>query len=828
MKNKYRIKNLLLLIMIFFTAKCCLEAKSWPRFMHDETRSGYIYEQAGGTLTYKWSYNTFSNIICSPVIKDGNVYIGNRAGSVYAFSLLTEEVVWQESLEDPGWIDSTPVVEDGDLYVFSRSGDLYSYNAADGSVNWSVNIGGQNISSPLVLDGYIYTGRGSGKQDIIGVDVGDGSIAYSYDIGESIWSSPVLYGNYIYIGSNDGAVHKLDKELNKIWKYDQEWGMFRLSCIAAQNDILYFAPGDTLRKVYAIDIEDPHNNTISGWPSDELNLGGEGVFTSAVAIGEDKVYVVMSSTIQVLCCLDKSNGDLNWKVELGATVAGESYVSSPAVTYDTIYVGSENGYMNCVSTTGSITNRYIIDSSSPAVISSPAVSDGYVCWATQNGKVYVYRASNITSISSPDDEDIASGSIITVTGSAKNPDFQNYTLDFGTGTDPSNWHFISSATTKVNSGTLGYWNVSALLDGVYTLRLTANSASNPGEARNYITLNNPPEAPTSVAAASTPFGQIKIDWVKSADDSAGDNDVAGYKLFRKTEGKSFNYNSAYKTVSAGVVTYTDTDVELNKTYYYVLRSYDLYSDSENSLVVSTAAYKNTVSVSAGDGGTVELSDGTGVYFPPGALKQDSDVAVTIVPASRIPEGDMTDNNWRPVNRAWEFEVQPDNTFNKNVTVKLSYTDTDVAGMDKENLRVYWYDETAGIWRMVDTSVPMSSQNQVYAYVPHFTMFRIAQYIPPEYIISKDSAYVYPNPAEGNEVTFKFRLMKAAEIELQVFNVAGELIKEFSQSYLAEDAGKTQEISWDISGIASGVYLWYLKGETSGREDKVIKKLAIIK
>ncbi len=800
-----------------------VESKSWPCFMRSKNRTGYIQEQASPPLTLEWSRSIFSHSICSPVVKDGVVYVGNSAGSIYAIDCNSGDTIWKNDLT--GSIDSTPAIEEGSIYVFCRDSDnaqACSYNALTGAVNWKINLKGENISSPLVIDGYVYIGRGSPYRDIKAIDIDDGDIEYSFETGQPVWSSPVFYKDFIYTGSNDGSLYKLDKQLSKIWKYNTITGMFKISTVAADEDRLFLAPGLSLRSVYAIETD-----VSPDWQSIELNLGGSGVKTSSVGVDDDSVYVVMASTVQVIYCLNKSNKNLRWSVELGTSSGIEPYTSSPAVTYDTVYAGSETGFLTCISTYGVVISSISLSS----IISSPAVSNGYVYVVSKSGVVYAYKASRITCISSPDDEDIVNG-IVTVKGSAidtETPaDFKSYSLDFGTGTNPSDsgWHFISSSTVQVEDNTFGLWNVSGFLDGVYTLRLKVDSDSNPGEARNYVIIDNPPAAPALVHATARPFGTIRIDWMKSEDDGEGNNDVAGYKIFRTKEGESFNI---INTVSAGIETYTDESVKTGLKYYYVVRSYDSRNDSVNSVQASTVTYKNTVSINANNGGTVELSDGTSVYFPPGALKQDSEVAVTIIPKALIPCVGVEDKSfWNPTDKAWEFEIKPDVSFNKNVTVKLCYKDTDVSGMDEENLRIYWYDESKKIWRIVDTSVPFPNQNQVRAYVPHFTIYRLAQYMPPEYIITKNSAYVYPNPAAGNEVTFKFKLMKAAQMDLKIFNIAGELIKEFSEIYEMEDAGKTQKIKWNIQGIASGIYIWYLKGETSGREDQVIKKLAIVK
>ncbi|MFC2091624.1 PQQ-binding-like beta-propeller repeat protein [Elusimicrobiota bacterium] len=821
MKN---FKKIMLLNLLFLAGQISVNAKSWPVFMADNARTGYTYEQAGGTLTYRWSYDTFANSIASPVVKDGIVFAGNRSGALYAFDARTGDVVWQDSLE--GWIDATPCAYSGSLYVFSREGELYSFDLADGAVNWNIDLGGKNLSSPVVVGGDLYVGTGAPDKHIKCIDAATGASKYSYSVKQPVWSSPLYYDGFIYVAVNDGSIYKLNNKLELSWEYTSQTGMFRLSTPFADDGYVYFSPGDALRRVYSI-------NTYStfDWQSPELNKGGSGVFTSSVVGDDSSVYVVMSSTVQVLYCLQKDNGSLRWYHDLGANSEGESYIASPAVTYDSIYCGSESGYIYSISTSGTLGCSYLVDPSSAAIISSPAVSNGYVYVMTKHGKLYAYESSRIASISLPDEGDVVENTLISIEGSAVNTDFQDYQLYFATGTLSSAgvWVFISSGTSEVDSGVLGILDASALADGDYCVKLEVNSISGSGRAMNSFIINSPPEPPTAVSAGSTPFGSIKVNWTASSDDGTGDGDVAGYRIYRKTGAAGFDYNDPLASVSAGNTQYTDEEVLTETVYHYVMRSFDAYNDSGDSNITSTATYKNTVMVYAATGGTVELSDGTGVYFPPGALKYDSQVAVSALGTGEIPSGDKDHSgSWVPVDRAWEFEVDPDETFNKNVTVKLSYTDSDIAGLDESRLRVYWFDESAGVWRIVDTSVPFQDLNQVHAFVPHFTVFRIAQYISPDNIISKESTYVYPNPARGSEIYFKFRLLRAADIEIRVFNIAGDIIEELESTYGSQDEGKTQEIRWDIEGVSSGVYIWYIKAEGSGMEDELTGKAAIIR
>ncbi len=63
------------------------------------------------------------------------------------------------------------------------------------------------------------------------------------------------------------------------------------------------------------------------------------------------------------------------------------------------------------------------------------------------------------------------GGAVSITGRAASNDFDSYSLEYGSGSSPTDWTQILASTTPVAEGVLGTWDVSALPAGQYTLRL---------------------------------------------------------------------------------------------------------------------------------------------------------------------------------------------------------------------------------------------------------------------------------------------------------------------------------------------------------------------
>ena len=98
--------------------------------------------------------------------------------------------------------------------------------------------------------------------------------------------------------------------------------------------------------------------------------------------------------------------------------------------------------------------------------------------------------------------------------------------------------------------------------------------------------------PTDISAMALTKGMY-IDWSKN-------DGCDGYKLYRSTNGKYGNYTLISK-LSKNKSSYTDTKVEMNKTYYYKIVT---YKGSANSVAMLTKAqYKGVMTVNVNAGAT---------------------------------------------------------------------------------------------------------------------------------------------------------------------------------------------------------------------------------
>jgi M6 family metalloprotease-like protein len=101
------------------------------------------------------------------------------------------------------------------------------------------------------------------------------------------------------------------------------------------------------------------------------------------------------------------------------------------------------------------------------------------------------------------------------------------------------------------------------------------------------------------------------------------------------------------------------------------------------------------------------------------------------------------------------------------------------------------------------------------------------------LLKPERTYAYPNPARGEDPVLRVFLDERAEVEIEIFDVTGELVDRIER----EGVRGPQEIRWDVSDVASGLYIVRIEatrpgtgallGEAAESEIKLMK-VAVVK
>lgn len=928
-----------------------LSAVSWPLFRGSAERTGTIAEYVRPTLVPKWRFQVQGEIVSSPSIYKGTLYCGGRDMSLNALDAYTGEVLWNYSAS--GWIDASPCVSSSAVFVPSIDKSIYAFNRTTGDMLWQTGTGSQDASSPLIYQNRLYYLSGYPEKKMYGINIHTGNLEVAWPVSQFGFSSPAQKNGKLYFGTNDGKFSCLDIATGQsVWSVTTQ-GSIYYSCLAVDDTRVYAAAGGDERKLFCLS---PADGSVQ-WSSVEIDTQTSSV--SSVTLGDDAVYLVStfvrgaSPSVETrlrLLAFPKTGitpvAPL-WSCDIGQAHAS-GIVSSPAVAGGTIYVGSGNGFLYSID---AATGKYIEpatgvlsdaatgyflcfeENASTGVVSSPAVSNGWVYAATNDGYLWAFEARQATALSTPDTGDVVIDSVA-ITGTILDATTVPFRIEYGAGSQPSSWTSVIAGSATVIRDTIAPWNTTAVPDGDYSLRLTSNNDAVKRSIARF-SIDNRPKPPAGLNAAGNAAasgGRIALSWTRSADDGAGNNDVIGYTLYRATDAFSL---VQYSTATPGSISFIDADATTGVTFYYAIAAADHRSISDFSNIASTYSFVNAATNTAplapadftavdtpDDGGgsitlgwTLSADDGAGandvigyrlykgtaaenlialaeitkgtswyidiacpayttfyycltafdallesgrtpataaysdmngveilperggtvqllyngliteVVIDPGTLSQKARIAIKI-PRSYSDAGIATSANATAIVR--EFTVFPANTaFLKPVTIKIPYASAETAAMKRENLRIYWYDPAHAAWRIVNTSDPATENGRVWARIPHFSLYRVMEYVPGrEEILDKNSVYATPNPAKGDTLTFKFYAGDHADVTVDVYSIAGDLIAHLEKGNCP--AGIVSGIEWSIAGTASGTYIYVVEAKGAGGGSKTIKKkLAII-
>jgi len=104
--NKFTISLfLIILVLLIILAKFYLDEEkkiapirpdysiaSWPIYRGDSNLIGYTNSDLFDTLKLKWSYKTGRDIIASPIIGYGKIFIGSTDGNMYALNIFLFQI----------------------------------------------------------------------------------------------------------------------------------------------------------------------------------------------------------------------------------------------------------------------------------------------------------------------------------------------------------------------------------------------------------------------------------------------------------------------------------------------------------------------------------------------------------------------------------------------------------------------------------------------------------------------------------------------------------------------------------------------------------------
>ena len=388
---------------------------NWTQFRFDDGHTGFnsfehvLTRQNVPMLQVAWQAQLGGLVdFSSPAVVDGVAYIGSSDGRLWAYpadgcgqSLCTTPLWSSVGL---GQIIDSPTVSNGTVYVGSQTsnnsnnGKLDAFSASGCGRQackplWQGVAGQESIlmSSPTVANGTVFVGAFDGRLyafNASGCGAPNCPAMWRGRAGGSIESTPTVFNGVVYVGSDDGNLYAFHASgcgapnCRPLWKGPLGGAAFA-STPAIVGGVVYINSQHTLSAFAASGCGNPRCNPL--WRAvDDVNF-----FNGSPAVANGRVYVALESGLGVYSAsgCGQSKCDLLW-LDFAAG-AQASIISSPTVANGVVYAGRNTGEV--LAWAAGPCGRSVCQAiwsgatGDPIVSSSPTVA---------NGKLYIGSADD--------------------------------------------------------------------------------------------------------------------------------------------------------------------------------------------------------------------------------------------------------------------------------------------------------------------------------------------------------------------------------------------------------------------------------------------------
>jgi len=258
----------------------------------------------------------------------------------------------------PGQIYSPPVLSEGYVHIGGPRG-IYRF---EGSYVQKITPDSSEVrAGPMVNDGRIYAGNSNGE------------LIYHYHgyttknpiTSLAFLSSPIFVDGYLYMIDHAGNLFKFDQHGNYISNpFSTDYGNVN-SALASQNGVIYIAT--TGGTVYAFDTTT--EVILWNYPTGDNFNGGFAIDSSG------NIYIAGNRLWSFT-----QNGVKRWDYNLGS-----KSIVNPVIADGKVIVGTEEGNLLCISTSGSL--LWNVDLNGP-ILSSAIIGEGGVVYVVAGTTLY--------------------------------------------------------------------------------------------------------------------------------------------------------------------------------------------------------------------------------------------------------------------------------------------------------------------------------------------------------------------------------------------------------------------------------------------------------
>jgi len=287
------------------------------------TSSGEIYALDTNDGSTLWS-KIIGYQPTTPAIYENKLFVGTSEG------LKMLDLGWMTQGEKQiGKVVSCPVTVDGNIFVGNEDGTIYAYDVESGIEQWSRELPGEvYISQPW--DNSLFVGSG---KDCYAINIDTGNLEWIFETDGLITSRPYVDNGTVYFGSWDTYIYAINANDGTLkWKYETGWGVETTPVV---SDGLVFV-GSNDNNFYAL----YQNNGALNW----FFTCKSGIHSSPVV---NEANVIFGSDDGRLYMLNKNTGDIQWNFSPGDTIDDRinyrttAIISDPVLDDEAVFIGAD-------------------------------------------------------------------------------------------------------------------------------------------------------------------------------------------------------------------------------------------------------------------------------------------------------------------------------------------------------------------------------------------------------------------------------------------------------------------------------------------------------
>lgn len=173
--------------------------------------------QGAGEISAPWTVELGENVVATPVLNGGRLYVPTEAGEVVVVNAEDGTVVSRYRV-DKGRIWGAPLVS-GENLIVSIFDDktIYAVRLSDGKAAWSTGDAGASVSDVVPAGQNILVGSLDGS--LHALDAGGGSPRWQFKADGWVTGAPLVAGDTIYAGTMGGSVYALTLDGQQRWQF---------------------------------------------------------------------------------------------------------------------------------------------------------------------------------------------------------------------------------------------------------------------------------------------------------------------------------------------------------------------------------------------------------------------------------------------------------------------------------------------------------------------------------------------------------------------------------------------------------------------------------